>query len=80
MLYEVITSTSRMRGEILKNLYPQANYHVINTSIPFDGANRLLRSLCFRYKIGPLIDKINKYILKEVTNLTAETQRRNNFV
>ena len=30
----------------------------------------------YGYKIGPLIDKINKYILKEVTNLTAETQRR----
>lgn len=59
-------STSRMRGEVIKSLFPKADFFIINTAIPFDSGQRLLRSLAFRFKVGPLIDKINQYVQQEI--------------
>jgi spore maturation protein CgeB len=65
-------STSKMRGEIIKSLFPDATYNVIDTSIPFDANIRLLKSLAFRFKIGPVINKINRYVISKVNNLNIE--------
>ena len=55
-------TTSRMRGLAIKEiLYPNI-FDVIDTNIPFFKTHRLLRSIGFRYKIGPLIATINNYI------------------
>ena len=51
-----------MRGEYLKQLYPNHNFLVINIDEPINGTPRLLRSMGWRYKKGPLIRNINKHI------------------
>ena len=63
-------TTSRMRGEALKAIIKPTIFEVIDANIPFFKTHRLLRSFGFRYKKGPLINNINKYIvaaLKEET-------------
>jgi len=55
-------TTTRMRGETIKKLMPKCSLEVINTHIPFFKTARIFRSLGFRYKWGPLLDNINKYI------------------
>ncbi len=67
-----VGSTSRMRGEIIKTLFPNANYFVIDTCIPFDKGHRISRSFTFRNKRGPLIRRINKYISNEIYNQQIE--------
>jgi hypothetical protein len=61
-----VGSTSRMRGEYLKQLLPQYQFVTINTDVPINATPRLLRSMGWRYKKGPLIRNINNYILKEL--------------
>jgi glycosyltransferase involved in cell wall biosynthesis len=61
-------STSRMRGETIKSLFPDAHFDVININIPFNAAFRLLRSFTFRFKRGPLIKIINKFVIEEINN------------
>ena len=56
-------TTSRMRGEALKAIIKPTIFEVIDANIPFYKAHRLLRSCGFRYKKGPLINNINKYIV-----------------
>jgi len=56
-------TTSRMRGEALKAIIKPTIFEVIDANIPFYKAHRLLRSFGFRYKKGPLINNINKYIV-----------------
>jgi spore maturation protein CgeB len=59
-----------MRGEALKAIIRPNIFEVIDTHVPFYKTHRLLRSFGFRYKKGPLINNINKYIvaaLKEET-------------
>jgi len=57
-------STSRMRGEMLSRLFPLAEYHAINIDIPLKQTNRLFRSIGWRFRIGPLISRINKWICR----------------
>ncbi len=59
-------STARMRGEYLKELMPAASFKVINIDIPLHDTPRLMRSLGWRYKLGPLIGNINSYILNNL--------------
>lgn len=59
-------STSRMRGEKLKKALNTDEFDVINTFLPFSEINRLFRSIGFRYKFGPLISKINTFVLEGV--------------
>ena len=51
-----------MRGEYLKQLFPKHNFLVISIDEPIKATARVLRSLGWRYKIGPLIKDINKHI------------------
>lgn len=55
-------STSRMRALSLQKLLNPEVLEIIDTTIPFYAQNRFYRSLGFRYKVGPLIRAINKYI------------------
>lgn len=63
-----IGSTSRMRGEYLKQLLPDARFAVINIDPPLNATPRVVRSIGWRYKKGPLIRNINKHILAELNN------------
>lgn len=61
-------STSRMRGEVLKDILYDWTHDTIDTSIPFMGQNKLSRSVGFRYKRGPVISAVNDYVLKNFEN------------
>jgi spore maturation protein CgeB len=61
-----VGSTSRMRGEYLRQLLPQYDFLTINTDVPISSTPKLLRSMGWRYKKGPLIRNINNYIRKEL--------------
>ena len=63
--YDVGT-TSRMRGEYLRKLLPAYDFLTINTDVPINATPKLLRSMGWRYKKGPLIRNINNHILKEL--------------
>jgi glycosyltransferase involved in cell wall biosynthesis len=62
-------STSGMRANALKQLLSPSEFHIINTNIPFAKADRLSRSFGFRYKFGPIVNRINQYV---IDNLKAE--------
>ena len=64
-------STSRMRGEVLKSLCPVMHFYVVDTSVPFNAGNKLLRSIAFRFKRGPLISQINCYIIQTIAAIPA---------
>lgn len=56
-------STSRMRAEKIKSLLSDWKLDIIDTDIPYNTGGRIYKSLAFRYKIGPLIKTINKYVI-----------------
>lgn len=55
-----------MRGEMLKKVLPEHQHTVIDTDLIYNKANRVLRSLAFRYKIGPLVASINKFVIQHL--------------
>ncbi len=57
-------TTSKMRGETLKNITNASSFQIIDTNIPFFKTPGIIRSLGFRYKKGPLLTNINQYIKK----------------
>ena len=57
--------TSYLRGEAIKKIV--SKYHFIDTNIPFNSNSKLIKSLGFRFYIGPLINLINEYIVKNTT-------------
>lgn len=59
-------STSKMRGEILKEILTPTNFIVVDINIPLMDTNRIFRSLGWRYKMGPLIKNINRFILSTI--------------
>lgn len=59
-------TTSRMRAETLKTILNPKEFEVIDIHIPFYQTNPILRSLGFRYKKGPLIRKINQYVIASI--------------
>ena len=63
-----IGSTSRMRGEYLKQLMPDHQFLVVNIDEPIKATPRLLRSMGWRYKKGPLIRNINNHIKNSLQN------------
>ena len=65
-------TTSRMRGEALKAIIKPTIFEVIDANIPFFKTHRLLRSFGFRYKKGPLINNINKYIVAALNDETYD--------
>lgn len=59
-------STSRMRGECLRDLLHPDQFVIANIDVPLKATNRVLRSIGWRLKIGPLIKKINAYLLSVI--------------
>lgn len=59
-------STSRMRADELSKNINANNFDVIDTNIPFYKTLRVYRTIGFRYKFGPLIWVINKYIKRNL--------------
>jgi spore maturation protein CgeB len=61
-------TTSKMRADILRELLPEHEMKVIDINLPYNKSNRLLKSFTFRYKVGPLVNSINKYIIQNAQN------------
>lgn len=59
-------STSKMRAEKIRNILSDWELDVINTDVPKRSMCRVWQSVGFRYKKGPLIGKVNKYILNNL--------------
>ena len=57
-----------MRGELLKEILKAQKFKVANIDIPINATNRIFRSLGWRYKMGPLINNINNYIISVINN------------
>lgn len=55
-----------MRGECLKQLLQDYEFLIVNTDVPINATPKLLRSIGWRYKRGPLIRNINNYITREL--------------
>lgn len=65
-------TTSRMRAEVLEKQLRPCDFEVIDTHVPFYGTSRIMRSLGFRFKAGPLIRNINDYIQSTIKYSTYE--------
>ena len=61
-------TTSKMRADSICKILEPAKFKVIDTHIPFYRTTGLLRSFGFRYKKGPLINKVNHFIISELEN------------
>ncbi|WP_286438517.1 hypothetical protein [Bacteroides acidifaciens] len=57
-------TTSKMRAGILKKILSNWDFDIIDTDIPKKSMNRIWQSIGFRYKKGPLITKVNDYVLQ----------------
>lgn len=55
-------STSKMRGQYLRQILKADQFKVIDTQIPINHTNKIFRSIGWRYKTGPLIKNVNQYI------------------
>lgn len=56
-------STSKMRADKIRRILPDWEMDVINTDIPKREMWCVWQSIGFRYKKGPLINKVNRYVL-----------------
>lgn len=65
-------TTSKMRAETIKKVISADTFLVIDTHVPFFKTNKILRSFGFRFKRGPLIKNINKYILQSLSDTTFD--------
>ena len=61
-------STSKMRADKIREILLDWEMDVINTDIPKQKMCRLWQSIGFRYKKGPLIGKVNQYVLENLGN------------
>lgn len=59
-------TTSKMRADYIKFILKPKSFDVIDIHIPFYETPRLTRSIGFRYKKGPLISNIQKFISSEL--------------
>lgn len=59
-------STSKMRADKIRTILSNWNFDVINTDIPKRKMSHLWQSIGFRYKRGPLIGKVNQYVLNNL--------------
>lgn len=59
-------TTSKMRADALQALIKPEVYDVIDTHKPFYESHPYVRSLAFHFKKGPLINRLNNYILSKV--------------
>lgn len=61
-------TTSKMRSDTLEQILLPKTFQVIDIHVPFFSVNRFFRSIGFRFKKGPLIAKVNKYILDNLSH------------
>ena len=59
-------TTSKMRADILRSILTDWKFRVIDTDVPKRSMVRLWQSIGFRYKRGPLINKVNRYVLENL--------------
>lgn len=59
-------STSKMRALEIGTILQDWSIDIINTDIPKQQMSRLWQSIGFRYKRGPLICKVNNYVLSNL--------------
>lgn len=59
-------STSRMRGEYIKKILQPESFNVVDIDIPMSATSRLFKSIGWRYKFGPLIDRINNHVRQSI--------------
>lgn len=59
-------TTSRMRAQEIQCILKPSVFDVIDTNIPFFETHKIIRSLGFQYKKGPLISKVNSYIKNQI--------------
>ncbi|RCW90253.1 CgeB family protein [Winogradskyella arenosi] len=59
-------TTSKMRAVTIQSILEPDVFEVIDTHIPFFRTTKVWRSLGFRYKIGPLIAKVNTFISEKL--------------
>ena len=59
-------TTSKMRAGILKKILSNWDFDIIDTDIHKKSMNRIWQSIGFRYKKGPLITKVNDYVLRNI--------------
>lgn len=59
-------TTSRMRALQIENILKPVHFQVIDTNVPFMEISKILRSLGFYFKRGPLVSKINNYIRSQI--------------
>lgn len=62
-------TTSKMRGDQINKILTPELFDVIDTHIPFYGTSKVIRSIGFRYKVGPLIWNINSFVRKAMSNV-----------
>jgi len=61
-------TTSYSRGNCLRELLPGSEFAYIDTLTPFYDTSKIFRSIGFRWKWGPLIRRLNRYVLKQMGN------------
>ncbi|MFM7165640.1 MAG: glycosyltransferase [Planctomycetaceae bacterium] len=59
-------TTSRLRSDALQRVLPAAEWAVIDTDLPFRSAARVWRSLAFRYRLGPAVQAMNRYVAQQL--------------
>lgn len=60
-------STSKMRGEYLKKILLPEEFKSIDIDIPINSTPKIIRSIGWRYKFGPLIKNVNDFINRSIT-------------
>jgi glycosyltransferase involved in cell wall biosynthesis len=65
-------TTSKMRADQLKEILNPQRFGIIDTHEPFFKTPKLLRSLGFRYKRGPLVANTNRFIQKQLAGYPHE--------
>ncbi len=61
-------TTSLVRGRALQNILHRSEFSAIDILEPFNSAPRILRSIGFRWKTGPLINRINNHLITRLTD------------
>ena len=62
-------TTSRMRADTLRRLLPNTDWTMVDTDAKFRDAHRILKTLAFRLRYGPLVKYVNRQIAEQVDNI-----------
>lgn len=63
-----IGSTCSMRGEIMRSLLNNPEFIIIDTEKILNSFNKIIKTIGFRYKIGPVVEAINSEIIKSLNS------------